>query len=696
MDETSISSTFEISPNQSLPRKFTNNPNIGGLSNILINENGQFHITGSALFESIQFTMLGQASLQNGGAINANLTSSSSNLTINVCIFDQCKAISNGGALYLYIIDRTEITLSTVLITGCEAQNEGGAFWCSINNGAKLTVQGGMDFIDCRTLSDSGYGGALYASINGENSQLIFKFYLTFQRCSGQSGGGMCLLVQSGGSFTITHTCYFTNCSSSTSGGGLYLETNNGTVNFNPTEQIVIENCTCDGYGGGIYCSIRNNGQISLNNIKFSKCNSQGSGGGIYAIIESEGQLTLDNQCELYQCESHGNGGGIYIRINFTAQFLFLIKDTLIHQCTSLNSTNSSLSYPESGFGGGLFLGGLGDYDPSTEMIDLRGMNIYNNSADKYGQNLYIVMRDVVRLCQYGILGEFVKGYYSDGVSNQYELWGISLDLSTFNSSSPQTIEQQQQPLEPLWGTLGILNRTQVIVNVSNPNGKLIFQIEGQKMIQGYLNVKIFELRDKTQEEIDQEQKEIKYKHNKNILKSLKRNSQQTVIIPKQQTENQQQVSISSNSRIERNLRIYDNEIIYPPEDGSSIPIQIEGEIESEQTAQFGMNDYKWFNYKQKVYGIVISNDRIIFTGKDGLTIEEDANAAILLKVIIEEEAADVESEIGSPQKDVEKEEQEKGLALGFIVGIAVGALAIVAMIIIIIIVAFAVSKMMQ
>ncbi|KAA6379841.1 MAG: putative NEK protein kinase [Streblomastix strix] len=242
-------------------------------------------------------------------------------------------------------------------------------------------------------------------------------------------------------------------------------------------------------------------------------------------------------------------------------------------------------------------------------------------------------MRQVVEFCQYGTQGEYVKGNYSDTYSDESDLIGIPMNLNIFNSSSPQTIEQQQQPLELLWNDLGILKSASVIVNVSNPNGKLIFNLEGQRMIPGQLSVKI-----------------------------------------------------------EKNRRNYENEIIYPPEDGPSIPIQIDGEIESEQKATFEMNDYKWLNYKQKIYGVLISNDRNIFTGKDGLTIEDDENAAVPLEVIIKEEDVDDEPE----EEEEEQEEQEKkgkGLTVGIIVGIVVGALVIVAVIIIIIIVAIVISK---
>ncbi|KAA6365235.1 MAG: hypothetical protein EZS28_039238, partial [Streblomastix strix] len=433
---TTISSSFDLSETFPSPRTFRNNPDLSStLSDIHIYSNGQFIVTGNALFQTLKFTKLNQATQNNGGAIYALFNELSCNLQIIDCVFVDCKTKSKGGAFCFETYVKTDTTLKDIAFQHCESQNEGGAFQCSINNGAKLTIAGSWSFQDCKTLSDSGYGGALYASVYGENSQLIFETFIMFERCSGQTGGAMYLLVQRLGKVTITEQCNFTNCNSSNIGGSIYLETNNGTINFNQTEQIFIENCACDGCGGGIYCSISNNGQISFNNMKLSYCNSIRDGGGIYASINGGGQLILDKACEFYQCECHGNGGGIYTIIDSTTQCTFIIKDASIHECKSV--TDNSLSYPESGFGGGLFLGTFGNYYPSTELIDLRGIKIYNNSVDKYGQRLYIVMKDVIE--------------------------------------------------------------------------------------------------------------------------------------------------------IEKNLRNYDNEIIYPPEDGSSNPIQIIGEIESEQTASFGM-----------------------------------------------------------------------------------------------------------
>ncbi|KAA6376886.1 MAG: hypothetical protein EZS28_027586 [Streblomastix strix] len=94
------------------------------------------------------------------------------------------------------------------------------------------------------------------------------------------------------------------------------------------------------------------------------------------------------------------------------------------------------------------------------------------------------------------------------------------------------------------------------------------------------------------------------------------------------------------------------------------------------------MNEYKWLNYKQKVLRVLILIDRNIFTGKDGINIDEDSKAAIQLEVIEEEYL-----------KEEEKEKVRKRLSIGIIAGIAVGALIIVAVIAIIIIVAIFISK---
>ncbi|KAA6387624.1 MAG: hypothetical protein EZS28_016851 [Streblomastix strix] len=721
IDSTTLSKKYGLAAILSTQHTFTNNPeNIATQSVIQINIGGQFRILDKTRFERINFTMQDEVSNAEGGVIFANLDEQFMTLEIISCNFIGCNATSNGGALYLQISSQTESTLRNLSFNKCESQSFGGAIYTTLESGGKLIIAESCIFIDCLTRSNSSInegGGGIFASISGENSQLTIEDSITFENCSGRYGGGIYLNISSLSKFSMTGSQLFKDCSSISRGGGCYINTLQSNYNIQLLGRMKFEGCTSNSYtgggfitsqyagqitinemsfsncssysqGGGLHCNIRagtqmtitgkilfdkchksgtgggqylsisgaetkisfsdgieynqcnassggglyaailNNAIVQINNVSFRKCSSSGDGGGLCATIQSGGQLILNKSCEFYQCEANENGGGIYIYIYIKEQCSFIIRDALIHDCKALNNTDQYFLYSYSGFGGGLFIESTGDYVPSTNLIDLHGMKIYNNTADKYGQSLYVAMPQVAEWCQYGILGEYVKGNYSDTYSDQKDLVGIPMDFSAFIFATSEEIIELQKPLELWWRILGILKSAQVTVNVSNPNGKLIFHIEGQRMIPKYLNVKIFELRDKTQEEMYQK------------------------------------------------IHNYENEIIYPPEDGSSSAISIEGEIPNDQIATFGMNDGSWLNYKQKIYAVLISNDRKIFTGKDGQTIEDNENAVVQLEAIIEEE-----------------QKEGKELPIGIIVGIAVGALAIVAVIIIIIIVAVFISK---
>jgi hypothetical protein len=74
------------------------------------------------------------------------------------------------------------------------------------------------------------------------------------------------------------------------------------------------------------------------------------------------------------------------------------------------------------GFGGGIFIGINGSRGPASMSLDLKGMKIYNNSASSGGQSLFVVMDKLKDWCEYGLLGEYVKGNYSDTDSNENDL----------------------------------------------------------------------------------------------------------------------------------------------------------------------------------------------------------------------------------------------------------------------------------
>ncbi|KAA6367987.1 MAG: hypothetical protein EZS28_036486, partial [Streblomastix strix] len=191
---------------------------------------------------------------------------------------------------------------------------------------------------------------------------------------------------------------------------------------------------------------------------------SNGRGGSaIYMENKFGSILIIEESCQFYECIiEKGNGGAIYIDIDFTSQFEFNISDALIQECQTKSDTTKDL--PPTGYGGGIFLSGNGEYDPSTKRLDLKGMKIHGNSADKSGQSLYVVMTSVEEWCKYGIAGEYVKGDYQNGISNQNELQGIPIDSSTFKYyySSIQIIEIQNY-LDEYWN----VDRNEYYVNDS-------------------------------------------------------------------------------------------------------------------------------------------------------------------------------------------------------------------------------------
>ncbi|KAA6346036.1 MAG: hypothetical protein EZS28_052121, partial [Streblomastix strix] len=60
-------------------------------------------------------------------------------------------------------------------------------------------------------------------------------------------------------------------------------------------------------------------------------------------------------------------------------------------------------------------------------------------------------MTKVVEWCKLGIAGEYVKGNYSDILSDQHDLEGIPLTENNFNQSTTFQINQQQNYLQTYW-----------------------------------------------------------------------------------------------------------------------------------------------------------------------------------------------------------------------------------------------------
>ncbi|KAA6370297.1 MAG: hypothetical protein EZS28_034176, partial [Streblomastix strix] len=249
-------------------------------------------------------------------------------------------------------------------------------------------------------------------------------------------------------------------------------------IAYNSEQKLLnctFQNIIIEGAGGNAI-RIMNSGSnpitATISNCQFTNINSVGDSNGrggsaIYMENKYGSKLLIEDSCKFQKCIiDKGNGGAICIDIDFETQFEFKINNALIQECEA--KVNSSSTY-QTGYGGGIFLTGSGDYDSSSKRLDLKGMKIYNNIADKSGQSLYVVMAKLAEWCQYGIAGEYVKGNYTDGISNKNELQGIPVSSAAFNSYSSLQINQQQKYLEYYWNTE---------INCTDVTGKTIQECE--------------------------------------------------------------------------------------------------------------------------------------------------------------------------------------------------------------------------
>ncbi|KAA6354184.1 MAG: hypothetical protein EZS28_050289, partial [Streblomastix strix] len=189
-------------------------------------------------------------------------------------------------------------------------------------------------------------------------------------------------------------------------------------------QNCLFENIDIEEYGGNAI-RIVNSGSYpitaTIKGCQFNNINSIGDSNGrggsaIYMENKHGSKLVIDDSCQFYKCiTDKANGGAIYVDIDFTFEFEFKINSATVKECQIKIDTSKDL--PPTGYGGGIFITGDGNYDPSTLRLDLSGMEILDNSAEKSGQSLYVVMNKLKDWCQYGLSGEYVKGNYSDTLS---------------------------------------------------------------------------------------------------------------------------------------------------------------------------------------------------------------------------------------------------------------------------------------
>ena len=316
------------------------------------------------------------ANRQGGGAIWTNAYA----LSISDSTFESCSAYDQGGALFHRIdVDYMDAYRrgSGAEITGCSFTN------CSARAAGGLEIDAyyaaitDCTFRNCRGTQRNGGGINVYIQSTDssatagstEDTTLIVRG-CSFEDCSSLTNGGgvrsMALhteianstfsnltAAETGGAVSITNRyaedaailgCTIENCSSSTTGGGIYcraltMKTADYTEDGD-TVHTVIRNCTAVGGGGGI-CYDRNAAatSCSLENVTIDSCSSSNdAGGGLYTNACTVNVTGSD----VRNCSASGSGGGIAQNKNNTG--------------TALTLENSSVTGNSAGnLGGGVY-----------------------------------------------------------------------------------------------------------------------------------------------------------------------------------------------------------------------------------------------------------------------------------------------------------------------------------------------------
>lgn len=246
----------------------------------------------------------------------------------------------HGGGIYVYEGDVSydeEIAGGKLEINNNKAINGAGIF---IQNG-DLSIRNG-DIIRNK-IEGSGNGGGIYIE-NGDFT--IDAGEVSGNTLASGQGAGVYIVGSEGkGNFTMNGGSIMQNTTSGNNGGGVYINGGNFTLNSGSITGNSAEE------GGGVYL---NNGNFSLVTGEISGNTASGNGGGVYLVGEDceyrlkNGTIT-GNQGE--------NGGGVYL-----ANGSFILAD-------SIQDIGSISGNTASGYGGGVYIAGDGDFTMNGGMV---------------------------------------------------------------------------------------------------------------------------------------------------------------------------------------------------------------------------------------------------------------------------------------------------------------------------------------
>ncbi|KAA6359705.1 MAG: hypothetical protein EZS28_044768, partial [Streblomastix strix] len=215
-----------------------------------------------------------------------------------------------------------ECVITDCTFTECVSDQSGGGLYTRVNNNKKITVNGTNTFRSCSAFT----GGGWYAIIF-DRGKMLMQGYVTVTDCfstqnGGDGGGGMSIVVTGAESLlTIEAEILFTNCRSSSQGGGMELYGNVASL-IEITGKLTFNNCSCaNGRGGGLDALrspifvigfIQLLGEITCFNCSASTTGGtyNGCGGGVNFEFPADDTVYI-NKITCTDCKAN-EGGGLY------------------------------------------------------------------------------------------------------------------------------------------------------------------------------------------------------------------------------------------------------------------------------------------------------------------------------------------------------------------------------------------------
>ncbi|KAA6401677.1 MAG: hypothetical protein EZS28_002793, partial [Streblomastix strix] len=521
--------------------------------------------------------------------------------------FNYCYILHDVSAVLFYVKQDGRDTNGCLFSIPCKTLDAN-----NIKRNAHVTSTYIVYVVDKTTLSSqfayTNDHGIIYAEL-GQDGRLELQ-NINFIQCKSYTtfGGALFLNISNNGQILISNS-KFIDCQSS-QGGAIFVEVNDD-MKLLIDNNVQFQNCQSGGSGGAIYSSI-NNGELNIQNSQFTSCscNQPGNGGALAIIQESTSSVILINNSTFTDCKttsgssgSFGWGGSIFIQTLVTASDLtssnFYLIDLIFTRCQSIVQSGNYIhieSINTQDTGSNITSKSLLKVNDTILTSEEQKINFMGIDKSKVIDGKEPITNHCPLFYQCSVILPSITykdPYYIHSAQNNNDDCGTNINpYAQFHEcqalSSSQTSPNgfggaifltgsgdyipSQQAID-LHG-MKIYNNSAVngaSVNINNKNPKVFkFTLEGSNMIQGSLRVKIFE-------------------------------------IIQNQEYNRQQNDIS-------------NEMIYPPEDGSTDAIIIEGDPQTDQKAYFTLNDSQsWFDPNNKQYGILTSNDGKIFTGIDGM-----------------------------------------------------------------------------